>query len=451
MSSARSPYRGSVRGLVLAFDIGTTYSGVSYSILDPGQIPEIRAVTRFPGQAETTGYSKIPTIIYYDQYGKVPAVGAEATQESLESQIKNERWVKAEWFKLHVRPTVISKSTFLYELPPLPVKGKSVINILADFLRYLFRCTKDYVVRIHGVKFWSSVESSIKFVLTHPNGWGEEEHQQMRKAAVLAGLVPEIKDSRVHLVSEGEANLHLCIESGFTLKSGSGVLIVDAGGGTIDISAYGRTSLSKDSPFKEISLPECHLHGSAFVTSRARTFLEDRLLGSKFFEKVETMTQNFDKTSKLTFTTIEDPLFIHFSGHRDNDLKLDIRKGILAIPGANVATFFKPSILCIANAIQRQRANAQIPISSVFLVGGFSASEWLFTQLKASFDPASNLTISRPNSHRNKTVADGAVSYYLDRNVFGSRPVEDGSIIGVIFFMLGIFTLAIGIMQPKKE
>ena len=42
---ARNPYYGP-RKLVLAFDVGTTYSGISYSILQPGQIPDIRGVTK---------------------------------------------------------------------------------------------------------------------------------------------------------------------------------------------------------------------------------------------------------------------------------------------------------------------------------------------------------------------------------------------------------------------
>jgi hypothetical protein len=42
----RQPFQGSQRKLVLAFDVGTTFSGVSYSLLDPGLVPEIRGVTR---------------------------------------------------------------------------------------------------------------------------------------------------------------------------------------------------------------------------------------------------------------------------------------------------------------------------------------------------------------------------------------------------------------------
>lgn len=42
----REPYVGDRRRLVLAFDLGTTYSGISYSILDPGNVPEIHGVNR---------------------------------------------------------------------------------------------------------------------------------------------------------------------------------------------------------------------------------------------------------------------------------------------------------------------------------------------------------------------------------------------------------------------
>jgi len=48
MAITRSPYTGSPRKrLVLAFDIGTTYSGVSYVLLDRGSVPEIASVGRY--------------------------------------------------------------------------------------------------------------------------------------------------------------------------------------------------------------------------------------------------------------------------------------------------------------------------------------------------------------------------------------------------------------------
>jgi hypothetical protein len=43
---SRTPYNGASRKLVLAFDIGTTYSGAAYAFLDPGEVPQINMVTK---------------------------------------------------------------------------------------------------------------------------------------------------------------------------------------------------------------------------------------------------------------------------------------------------------------------------------------------------------------------------------------------------------------------
>ena len=43
--SLQQPYTGETK-LVMAFDIGTTFSGVSYCILERGQALEINGVTR---------------------------------------------------------------------------------------------------------------------------------------------------------------------------------------------------------------------------------------------------------------------------------------------------------------------------------------------------------------------------------------------------------------------
>ena len=42
----RTPYRGISRKLILAFDIGTTYSGAAYAFLDPDEVPQIIPVTK---------------------------------------------------------------------------------------------------------------------------------------------------------------------------------------------------------------------------------------------------------------------------------------------------------------------------------------------------------------------------------------------------------------------
>jgi hypothetical protein len=68
----------------------------------------------------------------------------------------------------------------------------------------------------NGNALWIALEGSMQFVLTHPNGWEGEQQALMRKAAIIAGLVPNSREGheRIHFVTEGEASLHFCIANG---------------------------------------------------------------------------------------------------------------------------------------------------------------------------------------------------------------------------------------------
>jgi len=46
METARARYSGLSRKLIVALDIGTTFSGAAYALLDPGEVPKIQSVTR---------------------------------------------------------------------------------------------------------------------------------------------------------------------------------------------------------------------------------------------------------------------------------------------------------------------------------------------------------------------------------------------------------------------
>ncbi|KAI6159165.1 hypothetical protein EDD17DRAFT_915883 [Pisolithus thermaeus] len=437
----RQPYRGLTRRLVLAFDVGTTYSGVSYAILDPGDVPKILGVTRFPAQEHVGGDCKIPSVIYYDQTSRPRAFGAEALQEHVIEQAEEEQWIKLEWWKLHLRPRYLDAAHIADDdIQPLPA-GKSAIEVLADFMRYLYQCSRKYIEESHGTALWKSVEQNIEFVLTHPNGWEGPQQKQIRGAAALAGLIPNTQDgqSRVHLLTEGEASLHFCVMKIFASESLSrtpivapdhleqedgdpgcqGVVIIDAGGGTVDLSAYSM-QLSPTS-FEEIAPAECRLQGAVLVTRRAHALIKKKLAGSKYGnpEILRQITDIFDKTTKLRVRNAEDPQYIKFGTVRDKDPQYDIRSGQLKLTGRSVTELFEPSVKEIIDAFEKQQLAASTPIKSVFLVGGFAASEWLFSSLQKYFAPR-GIEICRPDSHVNKAVADGAVSYHID-NIVSSR------------------------------
>ena len=100
-----------------------------------------------------------------------------------------------------------------------------------------------------------------------------------RQAIERAGLVPSTPEgrTRVHMLTEGEASLHFCVANlliGETADRADpqGVVIIDAGGGTIDLSMF----LMALDPIscEEIAPPECmHLSSAAeFLSTHFRRF-----------------------------------------------------------------------------------------------------------------------------------------------------------------------------------
>ena len=120
-------------------------------------------------------------------------------------------------FKLHLRSKVGAGRNVGYDLPPLPL-DKTVVEVFGDFLRYLLECASSYIqdTHINGPELWDSVKSDIDFVLSHPNGWEGAQQSEMRRAAVLAGLIPDDESghSRLSFVTEGEASLHFFVQNG---------------------------------------------------------------------------------------------------------------------------------------------------------------------------------------------------------------------------------------------
>ena len=98
-----------------------------------------------------------------------------------------------------------------------------MVEVIADFLRYLLECASSYIQDTHanGPDLWNSVKAHIDFVLSHPNGWEGTQQSEMRRAAILAGLVPDNASghARLSFVTEGEASLHFSVHNG--LPSGA--------------------------------------------------------------------------------------------------------------------------------------------------------------------------------------------------------------------------------------
>ena len=167
-------------------------------------------------------------------------------------------------FKLHLRSRVGAGRQLTDKIPPLPL-NKTVVDVFADFLAYLLECASSFIQETHanGAALWASVKDEIHFVLSHPNGWEGQQQAEMRKASVLAKLIPDTiaGHARLSFVTEGEASLHFAVQNGLpmgVMDDGEGVVIVDAGGGTIDISSYSKDVREAKHGFEEVAPPQCN-------------------------------------------------------------------------------------------------------------------------------------------------------------------------------------------------
>ena len=159
------------------------------------------------------------------------AAGAEALLPESSEHIEEGEWSKVEWyqsiqsgsnlrslivvrFKLRMRPQSMPLELGKSSLPPIP-SGKTLVEVFSDFVSYLQSCAEIYLLDTYAtlVDDWDSLRSNAIFILCHPNGWEGSQQAMMRKAAIMAKLVPDTPEgrSRVKFVTEGEASLHRCL------------------------------------------------------------------------------------------------------------------------------------------------------------------------------------------------------------------------------------------------
>jgi len=88
---------------------------------------------------------------------------------------------------------VEAKKHMTAELP----KGKTIVDLFADFVRYLFNSTIAHIKEIEpaGELLWGNFGLTVELDLTHPNGWEGQQQEVMRKAVIQAGIF-DVEEAR---------------------------------------------------------------------------------------------------------------------------------------------------------------------------------------------------------------------------------------------------------------
>lgn len=270
--------RGRNYRIAIAIDFGTARSGYAYQFFEDKDVKDPSFRNRWPDTNEF--YPKTLTEILFRPDGTVEAWGHTARKKftQLREEAAEKGYILIENFKtlLHEGKERDADGPFIMR------EGKkfSVQRLIAEFLRLVKETAlKDISETLGGGGLLD--DNEIRWCVTVPAVWREDSKQIMRHAAQLGGLIGEGSEEakRLLLVLEPEAAAVHCQQvmmrqNESALESGKVIMIVDAGGGTVDITVHeviGGRGLDE--------LVPCGggLHGSKYVDRHFREFLARKL------------------------------------------------------------------------------------------------------------------------------------------------------------------------------
>ncbi|XP_033731577.1 heat shock 70 kDa protein 12A-like [Pecten maximus] len=278
--------------IVVAIEIGTEFSGLAYctkSWYNYRGGPRIH-IHSWPAQMTMTG--KAPTCVLLDSDKKFISFGHEANFDFVEEKCdtKDCYFFKHFRMKLSEMKEELSGDTMLESQNGKAMPAIRVFSAVIEFFKDKLLTgleSKDPSSRFHA--------SDIHWVLTVPAIWNFKAKQFMREAAHKAG----IDDNQLTLALEPEAASLYCrkVPSSVDRKAGGGpsianfkagakYLIMDLGGGTIDITAH---EVLEDGHFKEIIEPTGVSWGSRMVKEEFTRFLQ-RLCGQDVLSELQRNT-----------------------------------------------------------------------------------------------------------------------------------------------------------------
>lgn len=154
--------------------------------------------------------------------------------------------------------------------------GRNVDKLVTDYISEL---SKHLMYTLREKLGDSIVKSTpLEYVVTVPAIWSDLAKDKTKKACQAAAELSSAK-SPVHLVSEPEAAaiyaLHGLDPHGLCV--GDTVVVVDAGGGTVDLISYTITNLRPILEVKEAAPGSGALCGSTFLNMRFAKFLKFKL------------------------------------------------------------------------------------------------------------------------------------------------------------------------------
>ncbi|KAJ4147792.1 hypothetical protein LMH87_002296 [Akanthomyces muscarius] len=421
--------------LIVGIDFGTTFSGVAFAFATNNEAKE-DIITEWPGAGSYTK-QKIPTVLYYDQYQKVVGWGPDIADALAPTGYPKPGVQKVEWFKLQL---MLSGNTYIdpINLPPLP-PGKSEIDVAADYLFKLRQAMRAALQKALGEVF-NREERNIRYYLTVPAIWNDAGKAATRAAAIQAGFLRDENDNRLTLVSEPEAAALFCSKTGLLdLKVHDAVLIVDCGGGTVDLIAY---EVEEENPF---TVAECTAGsgdscGSTALNRNFSNILRTKIRKMKLPDGSKTAGRvyakcimDFENRIKADFRNNGQKWAVDV-GIEAEFPEAGIEEGYMTFTNEEILQCFEPVVNRILELVRNQIIAIQAQnriLQNILVVGGFGASEYLFQQIKLHVPPQFQSKVVRPMDSV-AAIVKGAVTAGISERIITHRIARRHYLMGTL-------------------
>ncbi|XP_052072640.1 heat shock 70 kDa protein 12A-like [Mytilus californianus] len=437
MANLNSPKENAL--IVVALDFGTTYSGWAYSVRH--DFKENRSDIKTKGgwkSGDGLVTDKTPTVVLFTHENKFHSFGynAESKYAELVDDNKASGWKYFKRFKMtlfsdetsQVRRK-ISRRRMMNDVNGQKLQSLMVVSECLRFLR------NDFLKILHeNVNF---VElKDIHWVLTVPAIWSDQAKQFMRQAANQAG----IEDDLLSLAYEPEAAAIYCKDITLqkkivgnnaclsTFDSGHQFLVLDCGGGTVDITAY---EVQTKDQLIELCPPSGGPWGGAEVDIQflnivrkifgkdvwcefEKSNMRDCLDILRMFEsRKKIIGSNNEDTTRLLFPRDLFDKYKETTGREfQSSLGITRTRDKLIFPMDVLENLFSKTFNAIIVHVRELLQKPELQhIRTILMVGGFSDSELLYQRIKSEF---TEINVLRPHDAVS-SVLKGAV-------IFGHTP-----------------------------
>ncbi|KAI0467976.1 hypothetical protein F4859DRAFT_506405 [Xylaria cf. heliscus] len=382
--------------LVIGIDFGTTYTGVSWIFLKkntPAREPEV--VTHWlSALSKNNDRNKVPSRIHYDE-----ETGEIKWGYNIPTDVQPIQWFKLLLLKKEDLPANLQHSSHIQTARDMiEALGKTAVEVVGDYLKVLWRHVISEIKDEKGTGLISGTRYHV--VLSVPAIWKDYARDQMRQAAERAGIFEDriAGKTTFDFISEPEAAALATlpeIDNRDDLAIGDSFVVLDAGGGTVDIISY------KVEKLEPMVVSECvegdgALCGATFVDSAFETLIEQRV-GRKSWRYMEPSA-----IRKMMNSEWEHGIKKDFDGSQEKyciDLPKRNKRGQVIIEAAEIRKVFGIVLSQIDDMLQGQLdsigSRTQKPPKFVILVGGFGRCPFLFAALKSRFEDKTDILQAR--------------------------------------------------------